>query len=233
VHRALKYTLVSLFAIVVVLVACLYGLYLAGARHISPDWKPTAAQYPEAARMALWRSYGGRGAPEGDPMSPAEFAWRWYRAGSAVMDGKPVDPRMTMAGRVARTAGFMGQRSAGRYHLMEMSAAIRASRWSVASQLDTVLDAAYFGGDAHGMREGAMRVYGQPLERLDEARVHVLVALMHAPNALDPWCHADRLRERVFATARKWNVPASAQQLEAALAAIGAKPADDCSGPRE
>jgi hypothetical protein len=81
--RALKYTLVTLLAIVVIALAFVYGLYFSGARHIPPDWGPTTVRYPESARLALWRSYGGQGVPTGNPMSPPEFAWHWYRGVSA------------------------------------------------------------------------------------------------------------------------------------------------------
>lgn len=217
--RALKYTLLTLLATVAVAAGCVYGLYLAGARHISPDWQPTTTQYPEAARLALWRSYGGRGLPEGNPMSPPEFAWHFFHAEGAV------DPAMRLAGQVGRLAQHVPRvGSMFQYHLTGIAGAIRASNWPVERQIDTMLDTAYFGGEAHGLREGALRVYGQPLDGMDEARIHVLIALMHGPNAFDPWCHADRLRERVFTTARTWNVPASPQQLEAALTTIG--PAD-------
>jgi hypothetical protein len=230
-ERALKYTLVALLAIVVVVLGFVYGLYFAGARHISPDWRPTTAQYPEAARLALWRSYDGHGLPEGNPMSPPEYVWRWYFAGKAFMDKRPVDPRMTMAYRAARSAKQVGGGGVGGWHLMQAAASIRASRWPVEGQLDTVLDSMHLGEGVRGYRQGAMHVFGLPLERLDAAQLHLLITIAWAPGYFDPWCQRDRLRTRVFETAMKWRVPATTEQLEAALASIGPPPADSrCAG---
>jgi hypothetical protein len=226
VPRALKILVATLLALGLVPFALLYGLYILGARDIPADWGPTTASFPPSARLALWRSYGGQGEPERDPVSPPGYAWRLYRAPDDMERRHWPDPGITMANQAARAAGLAAHGGRNRL-LVEIAATIRASHWPVASQLDTVLASAYFGGETHGLRDGAMRLYGRPLESLDEAQLHVLVAMMAGPRYFDPWCHHDRLRERVFATAPKWNVPTSAQQLEAALAAIGPRPADD------
>jgi hypothetical protein len=234
--RALKFLIGSMLAIGLLFVAFAYGLYFQGARAIPPDWGPTTAQYPESVRLALWRSYGGQGAPVGNPLSPPEFAWRLYRSDDAPLDHRPTDPSMTMAYRVARIGRLARSGSMSNYHLMQAAATIRASNWPVESQLDTVLDQAYFGG-AHeneilGLREGARRVYGLPVSGLDEARIHVLLVLMEGPSYLDPWCHPDRLRKRVLIAATRWSAPPSLQQLEAALSAIGPPPTGSwCSKP--
>jgi hypothetical protein len=204
--------------VVVFVLAVLFGLYFSGARHISPDWRPRTAHYPESARLALWRSYSGEGVPEGNPMSPPEFAWRWYRAGSALMDGKPIDPRMVMAGRAARIARFMALRSPGESHLMEAAASIRASTWTVEQQLDTVLDNAYFAQGVRGFRQGAMHVFGRPVEQLDAAQLHVLLTLDWAPSYL---CNPERLRKLAATKSSQWRMPVTTQELDAALATIG------------
>ena len=231
-ERALKYTLVTLLVIVVVVVGFLYGLYFAGARHVSPDWRPTTAQYPDPVRIALWRSYGGQGSPEGNPMSPLEYAWRWSRAGNELMERRPVDPAMHLAGQVGRLAQPIPHvGSMLEHHLTGMAGAMKASRWPVESQLDTLLDNAWFGEGVRGYRQGALRVFGQPLERLDAARLHVLMTLALGPGYYDPWCHPERLRERTLAMAPRWKVPASRRELDAALASIGPPPVENrCAG---
>lgn len=222
--RALKYTLVTLLAIVVVVVGGVYGLYFAGARHIRDEWKPTTATYPQPARLALWRSLGGKGEPVAEPMSPIGFVWRVYRAG-ADQGFESTPGADALAFRTARIARLMGNRSQGDSHLMGIAAAIRASRWRVENQLDTVLDSTYFAEDVRGYRQGASYVFRRPLERLDVAQLHILMALEQGPRYLDPWCHRDRLRETALAAATRWNVPVPPQEIDAALVSIRPNPA--------
>jgi membrane carboxypeptidase/penicillin-binding protein PbpC len=134
---------------------------------------------------------------------------------------------MTLPYRAARHAQLAERAGMGSYHLMQAAATIRASRWPVDSQLDTVLDAQYFGGAAEGLHAGARRVFRRDVERLDEAQLHVLMALNFSPGALDPWCHPDRLRKRVFATVARMQISATPAELDAALASIGPQPPDE------
>lgn len=232
-ERALKYTFISLIAIVVVAVGFVYGLYFAGARHIPMEWKPTTAIYPDHARVALWRSLGGQGDPIAETMSPIGYAWRIARmlSDDPSRDRPAFPPGVALASRTARHARFMGRQSQGGSHLMEAAATVRASRWPVEAQLDTVLDKTNFGSGVRGYRQGASHFFGHPLERLDAAQLHLLVTIEWAPSAYDPWCHPDRLRNRAMYNAVHWNVAISPEQLEAALATIGPAPAGRrCNG---
>jgi hypothetical protein len=133
------------------------------------------------------------------------------------MDGKPIDPPMVMAGRAARIARFMDLSSPGRSHLMEVAATIRASRWTVEQQLDTVLDNSYFAEGVRGFRQGAKHVFGKPLEQLNAAQMHVLLALDWSPSGL---CHPDLLRRLALVKSTQWGVPVSTQELDVALATV-------------
>jgi len=220
--RALKILFGTLLALGLLLLAFVYGSYFLGTSKIADDWRPTTAQFSDAARLALWRSYGGQGAPTNHPVSPMEFAWRWARKDVRLSD----NPEMMLAGQVAMHAPLAPGERGANHHLVRVAASIRASQWPVGSQLDTVLDSAYFGGDTRGLRDGALRVYARLPESIDEAQLHVLVAMMAGPGYFDPWCHPDRLRARVLETAAKWRVLATPPQLEAALASIGPPPID-------
>jgi hypothetical protein len=222
VSRALKILVGSLLALGLLPVAFVYGLYCLGTSRIADDWGPTTVQFPDAARSALLRSYGGQGLPAENPISPLGYAWRFATTDMRLKN----DPGMTLAWQLASLAPLAPGERGANHHLMRIAALIRASHWPVASQLDTVLASAYFGGETHGLRDGALRLYGRPLESLDDAQLHVLIAMMPGPGYYDPWCHRDRLRTRALETAAKWRVAATQAQLEAALASIGPPPLD-------
>jgi hypothetical protein len=214
-ERALKYTLGTLLSIVVLVLALVYGLYFTGARTIPDGWKPTTAVYPASARVALWRSLGGQGDPVADPMSPIGYVWLMVRA--VATDRLEFPASAWLASRTSRlSTRFMASGSHGDRHLMEAAATIQASRWPVEKQLDTVLDNTFFAEGMRGFHQGAMHVYGQPLEQLDAAQLHVLMTLDFIPGAL---CHPDRLRKFAVAKATQWSVPVSPRELDAALAA--------------
>lgn len=226
-ERALKYTVVTLLAIVLLVVVFVYGLYFAGARQIPADWKPTTATYPVQARLALWRSLGGSGEPRAEPLSPIGLAWRIFRAISE--DRIDVPPGMRLASRTALIARLSASESQGNSHLMGAAATIRASQWPAEEQLDTVLDNAWFGEGVRGFRQGALHVFGRELEQLDAAQLHVLMTVEQGPGYFK--CRPDRLRESALAAATRWNVPVAPQKLEAALATIGPPPSGHrCAG---
>jgi hypothetical protein len=226
-ERALKYTLATLLSIVLLLLAIVYGLYYSGARDVPANFRATTERYPEAARLALWRSYGGQGAPTGNPLSPPEFAWRWYQARDALMDRRQVDPAMRLAGQVGRRAQpveFHG--SMMQYQLIGVAGAIRASHWPIEGQLDTVLDTLSFGVETPGLHAGAERIYGRPPEALHAAELDILIVVAKAPAYYDPWCHPQRIRRHVLSLASREELPGLPQRLDAALAAVGPRPAE-------
>ena len=223
-NRALTYTLVTLLVLVALPFVVLYGLYFKGAREIPPSWGPTTVTYPDAARVAQWRWYGGEGLPQRDPMSPPEFAWRGYRASGEIHAGRPMDVGMTMAGGAARPVRFMASHEQGSHHLMEFAAAIQASRWSVESQLDTTLENAPFGPDIRGLRAAALRYFGAPVESLDAPGLWVLLAIGHSPTYFNPWCKRDRLREFALERAVQRHARLAPAEIDAALDSLAPMP---------
>ena len=223
--RALKYTLVTLLVLGSLAFVLVYGLYFKGARDISPAWGATTATYPDAARVALWRWYGGEGLPQADPMSPPEYAWRSYHARRGQMEGRPGDSGLNTATGAARRAEMAREGGGmGGYHLMQFAAAIQASGWSAESQLDTVLEQQVFGAGARGFRAGALRVFGTPVESLDTAQLWVLLAIAHGPGYFDPWCHRDRLHEFAVKRAEQRNARLAPAAIDAALDSVAPAP---------
>ena len=224
-ERALKVVFAMLVLAAVLPVAFVYGVYFAGARNIRADWGPADAVYPATAREALWRSVGGTDKPSIEPVTPPGFMLRILLQGPGRLDAQS-----RVLGYVSRVSRPQGESQAA-VHMTSFAAAIRASRWPTDRVLDTYLDATYLGGDAHGLRAGSLRVFGQPVEALDDARLHVLVVMMRGPSYFNPWCHPERVRKAVHASARDWHVDASDAQLDAALAAIVPAPADASCRP--
>ncbi|MGH8030371.1 MAG: transglycosylase domain-containing protein [Arenimonas sp.] len=223
--RALKYALVTLLSVVLIVLAFVYGLYFAGARHIPAGWGPTTAAYPDAARLALWRSVRGSGEPGIETISVAGYAWRFVQAMNGHEPHRDAD--LLLLTQVARNAYFDAQRGgrATRHsnadrHLTTVAMSIQASRWGTERVLDTALDRASMGQGTRGFRAASLRVYGQPIERLDAARLQVLVALSQGPGYYDPWCHPDRLRERMHASWARTPDSPTAADLDAAVDAI-------------
>ena len=107
----------------------------------------------------------------------------------------------------------------GTYHLTQAAMAIQASRWPDDRIIDTILDRSYFGPDAIGIDAAARRYYARPLASLDDSEVALLVSLMWSPQALDPWCRADRLRKRMAARSGL-----DAAQIDAAFASLAPRP---------
>jgi penicillin-binding protein 1A len=64
---------------------------------------------------------------------------------------------------------------------------------------DDIVDAygatVYTGDNQCGLEAGAQRVFGQPVSELSTARIATLIAMIRAPNYLDPVCHPERALE--------------------------------------
>jgi hypothetical protein len=224
--RALKYSIVVPGVIAALCVAVVYGLYALGAHDIASDWKPTRTIHSARARMALWRSLQGEGQPKAEQLSPLTFAWRLVGMVDEASDGglPRVTPGQALAHRVARSARLRAPHGMVRYHLMQAAATIQASRWPVEQQLDTVLANTYFAPDVRGLHAGSLNVFGVPASRLDPARLHLLIALARAPRYLDPWCHPDRLRERIARPSSGIEPVLTSKQIDDALRAIRPAP---------
>jgi hypothetical protein len=222
--RALRWTIGIVLALAILLLAAIQGAYLLGARSISPEWRASDATFPEAARIALWRSVGGTGRPVAEPTSSVGFAWRF--ADWAWHDEAPrITPGIALAGRAARHAKLIGGGTMADYHLMQIAASIQASRWPVDRQLDTVLEHMRF-GDGHGFASGSRRMFGKDASELSTPQLHVLLAVGHAPAGFDPWCHADRLRGYLLHEVDRGHVDATPAELDAALVTLAPLPAD-------
>src|SRR6187455_1837765 len=111
--RALQRTFLGLLVLLIALLVLVHLLYWRGARGIAPGFRATSATYPEAARLALWRSLGGKGEPTAGRMTPTGVAFDFART-MATDDSRFVQtPSLRLAGRVARLAEQVPPRSQG------------------------------------------------------------------------------------------------------------------------
>nr|WP_239520530.1 biosynthetic peptidoglycan transglycosylase [Blastococcus saxobsidens] len=68
--------------------------------------------------------------------------------------------------------------------------------WSDEEILRMYLDAVYFGHGFHGVRTAAQGYFGLEPDELDWAQATMLVGLVQAPSAYDPFEHPDRAAAR-------------------------------------
>jgi hypothetical protein len=191
--------------------------YWLGSRDLG-EFEPSAATYPEEARLALWRGEGGTGAPRIPRLSPMGYAWKILRK----LDLEDTEEAgLRVLGHLAR---HRAPTHATQVHFIrsEFAAAVRASQWTESQVLDSLLDAMYFGGDARGLRAGADRLFGQDPDTLSRAELDLLMVVARAPGYLDPWCH----RERVRTLLGKLDPALDAEVRDEAFAALAPQPAD-------
>jgi hypothetical protein len=217
----LRRTLTGLALVVLGVIAALWIAltvwYWLGSRDLG-EFEPSAATYPEEARLALWRAEGGTGAPAFPRYSATGYAWN-------VLHRLDVEDRAGPGQRILQQLAVSRGLRDGRWHQnlrKEFAAVVRASRWTSTQILDSLLDAMYFGGDARGLRAGANRLFGQDPDTLSRAELDLLMVVARAPGYLDPWCH----RERVRTLLGKLDPALDAEVRDEAFAALAPQPAD-------
>jgi hypothetical protein len=221
IERVLKFAFGVALGLVLIFFGFAYGLYVVGAGHAPRGWKPTATMYPDNVRRAWWRIETDSEPVEIPTLSPPALLGRWLGLALEIQASRnlPKDPPLHALSRVARL-GAAGQRS-GDYQLAAWAMTIQASRWPDDRIVDTILDQAILGGDARGLEAGALRVFARPLASLGDDELVLLVHLTAGPMYLDPWCHGDRLGDRM--AARSGLTPA---RIEAVFARLAPEPAD-------
>lgn len=185
------------------------GVYLWGAGALPADRQPNTSAIPPSMR-AQYRAIHGVDDDSAIRLDPFTMPWHLFR-----QPGGTDELRLpTRAGRILLQRSDRPADGARRL-AADIAAVIFVSRaWSVDEQISTVLNEAFYGRGAFGLRDAAEAWYGQFPETLRPEEFLALQVLERGPSSYDPVCRPVRFEERF----RFVSAQLSVVDIDAALA---------------